>query len=113
MNARNKKTLTKIIFHIKRIQKYLKDVKSLEDFDGDSMKKDAIVFNLLQIGELSSKKLTNGFKKEYNSIPWIQIYGLRNRIVHDYDNIHSNLVYQVITHDLRELANEIESLLNR
>lgn len=100
MNARNRKTLTKIITHIKRIQEYIRDVKSLDEFEKDSLKKDAIVFNLLQIGELSNKKLTNDFKKEHNTIPWLQIYGLRNRIVHDYDNIHSHIVYQVITHDL-------------
>jgi uncharacterized protein with HEPN domain len=111
MNGRNKKTLTKIITHIKRIQEYIIDVKSLEDFDKNSMKKDAIVFNLLQIGELSNKQLTNDFKKEHNTIPWLQIYGLRNRIVHDYDNIHSQIVYQVITQDLIKLAREIEILL--
>jgi len=112
MNARNRKTLTKIITHIKRIQEYIKDVKSLDEFEKDSLKKDAIVFNLLQIGELSNKKLTNDFKKEHNTIPWLQIYGLRNRIVHDYDNIHSHIVYQVITQDLIELAEEIEALLD-
>jgi uncharacterized protein with HEPN domain len=112
MNARNRKTLAKIITHIKRIQEYVKDVKSLDEFEKNSLKKDAIVFNLLQIGELSNKKLTNDFKKEHNTIPWIQIYGLRNRIVHDYDNIHSHIVYQVITHDLIELAEEIEALLD-
>ncbi len=91
----------------------MKDVKSLKDFDNDSLKKDAVVFNLLQIGELSNKKLTDDFKKTHNDIPWLQIYGLRNCIVHNYDNIHSILVYQTITLDLVELAKEIEILLNR
>jgi uncharacterized protein with HEPN domain len=89
----------------------MKDVKSLNDFDGDSLKKDAVVFNLLQIGELSNNKLTDDFKKSHDSIAWVQIYGLRNRIVHDYDNIHSSLVYEMITHDLIELGREIGVLL--
>lgn len=112
MNTRNKKTLTKILNHINRIHDYMKDVNSLEDFDNNSLKKDAVVFNLLQIGELSNKKLTDNFKNKHNSISWLQIYGLRNRIVHDYDNIHSNIVYKVVTHDLKELAKEIEVLLD-
>jgi uncharacterized protein with HEPN domain len=111
MNERNKKTLTKILSHINKIQNYMKEVKSFNEFDRDSLKKDAVVFNLLQIGELSNKKLTDDFKKTHGSIPWIQIYGLSNRIVHDYDNIHSKLVYQTITHDLIELVSEIETLL--
>lgn len=89
----------------------MKDVKSINDFDRDSLKKDAVVFNLLQIGELSNRKLTDDFKRTHDSIPWIKIYGLRNRIVHDYDNIHSKLVYQIITHDLAELSEEIEILI--
>lgn len=111
MNERNKKTLTKILFHINKIHNYMKEVKSFNEFDIDSLKKDAIVFNLIHISELSNKKLTNDFKKTHDSIPWMQIYGLRNRIVHDYDNIHSKLVYQIITHDLIELASDIEGLI--
>lgn len=112
MNARNEKTLTKILNHINKIQKYMKEVKSFDEFDGDSLKKDAVVFNLIQIGELSNKKLTDDFKKTHESIPWLQIYGLRNRIVHYYDSIHSKLVFQTITHDLIKLAKEIKMLLN-
>lgn len=89
----------------------MNDVESLKDFDGNSLKKDAVVFNLLQIGELSNKKLTSDFKTAYDSIPWLHIYGLRNRIVHDYDNIHSEMVYQTVTNDLIDLGREIESLL--
>ena len=77
MNARNKKTLTKMLFHINRILSYMNDVKSLKDFDRNSLKKDAVVFNLLQIGELSNRKLTADFKTAYDSIPWLHIYGLR------------------------------------
>ncbi|MGM0495167.1 MAG: HepT-like ribonuclease domain-containing protein [Bacillota bacterium] len=111
MKERNKKTLTKILSHINKVQNYMNEVKSFDEFDMDSLKKDAVVFNLMQIGELSNKKLTNDFKKNHESIPWIKIYGLRNRIVHDYDNIHSKLVYQTITYDLIELASEIKGLI--
>lgn len=113
MNDRNRKTLSKILSHINKIQNYMKDVKTFSEFDRDSLKKDAIVFNLMRIGELSNKKLTDGFKKNHDGIPWMQIYGLRNRIVHDYDNIHSKLVYQTITYDLIVFSTEIEILLNK
>lgn len=111
MNARDIKTLGKISSHIKKIQIYMKNIDSLDDFDNNSLVKDAIVFNLLQIGELSNKKLTDEFKKKHNTIPWTQMYGLRNRIVHDYDNIHSITVYNTITQDLLALDKEIEMLL--
>lgn len=113
MNERNKKTLPKILVHINRIQDYIKDVKSIDDFDRDYLMKDAVVFNLLKTSELSNKKLTEDFKRMHGSILWMQIYGLRNRIVHDYDNIHSKMVYQTITNDLDELKKEIDSLLEK
>ncbi|QMS84379.1 DUF86 domain-containing protein [Candidatus Xianfuyuplasma coldseepsis] len=112
MNDRDQKTLRKIMTHIKRIRMYLKDLDSLDDFENDDKTKDAIVFNLLQIGELSNHKLTNTFKKSYTAIPWQKIYGLRNRIVHDYDNIHSSWVYQIIKEDLIDLYDEITILQN-
>jgi uncharacterized protein with HEPN domain len=88
------------------------DIHSLEAFDNDIKTKDAIVFNLLQLGELANHKLTDTFKNKYNSIPWQKMYGLRNRIVHDYDSVHSLVIYQVITEDLQELSDEITQLLN-
>ena len=47
---------------------------------------EACVFNLSQLGELTTK-LDEDFKPENPQVAWAQIYGLRNRIVHDYDGV--------------------------
>ena len=82
----------------------MKSVMSEDEFNRNSIVKDAVVFNLLQIGELSYKKLTDDFKKKYKNIPWRQVYGLRNRIVHDYDNVHLSIIYSTIKNELVELG---------
>ncbi|MBQ0090179.1 MAG: DUF86 domain-containing protein [Prevotellaceae bacterium] len=47
---------------------------------------DSMMFRLIQVSE-SAKNLSDEFKNEYSDIPWTAIYGLRNRIVHDYGNV--------------------------
>jgi len=111
MNEREVKTLKKILTCINKIESYTVTVMSEEEFNHNSIVKDAVVFNLLQIGELSYKKLTDDFKNKYEYIPWRQIYGLRNRIVHDYDNVHVSIVYSTVKNELIELGKEIKQLL--
>ena len=111
MYERDVKTLKKILTYINKIEGYMETVTSEDAFNINSIVKDAVVFNLLQIGELSYKKLTDDFKKKYKNVPWRQIYGLRNRIVHDYDNVHLSIVYSTVKIELIELRKQINQLL--
>lgn len=61
--------------------------RSCEDFERDLMLQEACVFNVLQIGELTKKGLSDAFIQAHPDIPWRQMYGLRNRIVHGYEGI--------------------------
>ena len=70
---------------------------------------EACVFNLSQIGELV-KNVDDEYKKEQLGIPWHQLYGLRNRIVHDYEGVNLKLVWEIIEADLTDLKLELEKL---
>lgn len=72
---------------------------------------EACVFNLMQIGELTHKSLTEKTKKEISSIPWEQLYGMRNRIVHGYEGVKMKIVWDTIKYDLPDLKEEIEKYL--
>ena len=52
------------------------------------MRVEATVFNLMQIGELAKESLGDDVKKVITTVPWQQIYGLRNRIVHGYSGVN-------------------------
>ena len=56
------------------------------------MRVEATVFNLMQIGELAKESLGDDVKKEITTVPWQQIYGLRNRIVHGYSGVNMQIV---------------------
>ncbi len=43
---------------------------------------------------------------KYSDIPWNKIYGFKNRLVHDYDNIILTVVYDVVFDDLPILKNQ-------
>lgn len=76
------------------------------------MRVDACVFNLMQIGELAKISLTDDFKEAVASIPWKQLYGMRNRIVHGYSGVDMSIVWDTIHEDLPLLKNEMEKYLN-
>ena len=91
---------------------YMVGIETLDTFSNNSLVQDAVVFNLLQIGEIAKSKLSESFKKQHIDIPWNSIYGFRNRLVHDYENIVLTVVYEAITEDLPQLKELITRVLD-
>lgn len=68
---------------------------------------DSMSFRLIRIQE-NAKKLTEAYKSEHNTIPWTDIAGLRNRIVHDYGNVDVDIIFSTLTDDVPWLIAEFE-----
>lgn len=68
---------------------------------------DSMSFRLIQIQE-NAKKLTDAYKATHGTIPWTDIAGLRNRIVHDYGNVDLNIIFSTLTEDVPWLITEFE-----
>ena len=79
-------------------------------FSADSKLVEACVFNLSQLGELC-KVADDSFTAAHPEIPWREMYGLRNRIVHDYEGVNLKLVWEIIQGDLPELEEALKKLL--
>lgn len=62
------------------------------------------------IGE-AVRRLSSEFCDANPSIPWRQIAGMRNRLVHHYDNINLPLVWITASRDVPELLAELEPSL--
>lgn len=77
------------------------------------MRVEACVFNLMQIGELAKMSLSDSAKHEIINIPWNQLYGMRNRIVHGYSGVDMSIVWETIQNDLPVLKSELEYILNQ
>ncbi len=105
---KNDVIISKILGYVEKILKYSANM-SYEDFVENEIVVEACVFNFSQIGELANK-LDNEYKQSHGNIAWNQIYGLRNRIVHDYEGVNLKLVWEIIECDLPELRDNLKEL---
>lgn len=99
-----------IIEAIESIMEYTKEM-NYEDFISNKLVSDAVMQNITVIGE-ASNRLSEDIKNEIPDISWQEIRGMRNRIIHDYFGIDYIIVWEVITADLPDFKNKIETYLN-
>ena len=111
MNSRDRVVLQKMHRHCQAILEYCADCKSLQHFEANSMCVEATVFNLMQIGELAKSSLGEEVKAQLSSIPWHQIYGLRNRIVHGYDGVNMQIVWDTVSEDIPVLVGQLQKAI--
>lgn len=97
--------LGKITADLNFIVKHISGV-SFEQFKEDEVLINAMMFSLIQIQE-NAKKLSEEYKQTHDNVPWVDIAGLRNRIVHDYGNVDPFVVYSTLTVDIPQLILEI------
>ena len=70
----------------------------------------AIVRLLEMLGE-AANRVPEDIREENPDIPWIQIIGLRNRLIHGYDDIDLDVIWMIIVQDLPSLCTKLENLL--
>ena len=93
-----RKDLEFIIVHMENVEE--------TDFETNEVLQDSMMFRLIQVSE-NARKLTDTFKEEHNQVPWGDVYGLRNRIVHDYGMVDLHVVYATLIKDVPELINSL------
>ena len=70
----------------------------------------AVLKALEIIGEAASR-ISEETRRAYPDIPWRQIVGLRNRVVHGYFDVNLELVWQIVQEDVPTLIHQLEKLL--
>jgi len=97
-----------IINCIKKIRKFVKDIDKKE-FAKNELIQDAIIRNFEVIGE-ASKKISHDFKKTYHEIPWKEISGMRDKLIHDYLGVDIEVIWKTIEIDLPILLKELKKI---
>lgn len=105
---RNKTTVERMLYWAKKIEKYTEG-KSPNELKENDMLAEACVFSLSQIGELSNK-ISKRFAERNPDIPWRALYGLRNKIVHEYDGLEETLIGEIIFEDIPRVKKALENL---
>ena len=97
----------KILTDLRFIVKHMDGV-SIEALEQNEVLLDSMMFRLIQIQE-NTRKLTDAYRAARAGIPWKDISGLRNRIVHDYGNVDLEVVYATLTEDVPWLIEQFEA----
>jgi uncharacterized protein with HEPN domain len=84
--------------------------KTWKQFSADHLLQDAIVRRLEIIGEASSR-VSAATQKQYPQLPWQEMKGTRNRIIHEYDSIELDIIWDIIQKDLPLLVSELEKIV--
>jgi uncharacterized protein with HEPN domain len=101
---KDEKRLQDILDAIKSIEAY--SILEYEAFFGDKKTQDAILYNLIVIGE-AANQISEEFKEKFPAIPWSSIIGTRNIIAHGYDQVRLEIVWGILQKDIKALKEEI------
>jgi len=94
---------------VKRIPRYTSGISRKELSDNDE-KLSAILYQITIIGE-ATKRLSASFRQRHADIPWREMAGMRDIIVHEYDQLDFEVVWDVVTNKLPALVKQLEMLL--
>ena len=70
----------------------------------------AVLYELTVLGE-AVKRLSPGFREAYPAVPWRNMAGMRDKLIHDYDGVNVKRVWQVVCTSIPDLLNQIKPLL--
>ena len=98
-----------ILGSINNIKAFLEDM-DLPAFQKDTKTQYAVIRALEIIGE-ASKKIPEEVKANYSWIPWRFMAGMRDKLIHDYFGVDTEVVWNTVAEDITKLEEEIKQLL--
>jgi uncharacterized protein with HEPN domain len=100
--------LAQILERIDRINEYTTDGK--EAFFADERTQDAVIRNFEVIGE-AAKRIPDEYRKDHLSIPWRELAGFRDVLIHQYEGVSIDEIWQIIERNLEPLRKAITEIL--
>jgi len=85
--------------------------KTRADLDDDHALGLATLRCLEIIGEAATH-IPDSIRQQYPQIPWLQIIGTRNRLIHGYDLVDYDIIWSTVTEDLPSLIAELEKIVS-
>ena len=103
--------LKHIMDAIERIGEYTSDMM-YEEFSENHLVQDGVIRQIEIIGE-AAKRLSEGTKDMDRSIPWKDVIGMRNKLIHDYFGVDIDAVWDTVEKDIPLLKAKMQPLLDR
>jgi uncharacterized protein with HEPN domain len=80
------------------------------EFAADQKTIAAVMYAIAIMGE-ATKRLSDEFREQHPQLPWRELAGLRDRLVHDYRNIDLDILWDVVLVEVPALLVSLEPLL--
>ena len=107
--SRNQESLIDISNAIQRILRYSQNL-TRQNLELNDEKQSAILYQITIIGE-ATKRLSLEFRQENPAVPWREMAGMRDVIVHEYDQLDLDVIWDVIHDKLPNLLRQISLLI--
>ena len=104
-------TLRDIVGAFRLIGRFVADVTP-ENFLSNDLCKSAVIHQILVIGE-AVKRLSPDLRAAHPGIPWADMAGLRDKLIHAYDMIDLDIVVEAAYQELPALLAQVEPLIPR
>jgi uncharacterized protein with HEPN domain len=85
--------------------------KARSDLDTDRLLNLALVRLVEIIGE-AANRIPKDEQAQHPQIPWAQVISLRNRLIHGYDLVDFDILWQIVRQDLPPLITALESIVS-
>jgi uncharacterized protein with HEPN domain len=80
-------------------------------FEQDVRTQYAVIRAIGIIGE-AARSATPEFREQFPNVPWRQMTGMRDRVIHGYDDVELLVIWKTVQEDLPQLISRIEAILN-
>ncbi len=103
--------LKHILDSINQIEEYLNGVE-FQDFIINKLIQDGVIRQLEIIGE-ATKRLSPELREKYSNIPWEDIAGMRDKLIHHYFGVDLDAVWDTVAKDLPDLKENVKKILEK
>ena len=103
-------TVDQMLDAVRRIRTIIRG-QSRAPFEADEVRQFPLLHLIQLLGEAASRT-TAAFRDAHPELPWAQMIGMRNRIVHGYDHVDPDIVWRVAAEDVEPVLAVLERLLD-